>query len=575
MSTSWSAAGPRKPRIRLAPLIAGIALVFVAGFGATALVAARDLFSGRDALEAARAHASDADIDAAHTDLARATATLQSARRAIDSPQLRLVGLIPYLGRSVRATSALAEAAERVAVGARDALEGARAFSDSKGDVSGTLSSVDWDGLERSTKRALDAFEAARTAAKRAPNKGVFPQIAGARTTLLEELDKAEPTARKMAAGIPLARAMLGFDATRQHLLVVQNGAEPRATGGAVNALVLMTARRGDLDLVSSEDDAQLPPGFGLAAFTVNESPDFPKAAAAMRALYRGAHGVTVDSVTVLDANALAKVLAASGPATVRGETMTEAGLPMYMARDIYARHPDLLDRQDFNRRLVDSLFGSLTDGKVPLLRLARALGDAAHDKHVLMWSPYEKEQRTLVGLGVSGRFGDPTGLLAVVGNSSYGQKLGSVTKRTIGYRVVIGSDGRARTTLDLSIRNDADPSKLPARVLGNPADGVFHTDLRVWGTGREEALHLDVAPGETAKRSFTGTVQTSPGVFRLRVFRQPSLVPDDLNLVIELPAGARVTGVTGPLRQDGRILRFTGPLLRDLDLAVHWREAP
>ncbi|MFA5889537.1 MAG: DUF4012 domain-containing protein [Actinomycetota bacterium] len=571
MNPSWSVGGPGRPRRLIAPLAVGIALVFVAGFAATAFVAARDLFSGRDALEAARAHAAAADIDAARTDLARAAASLRSARRAIDSAQLRAVGLIPYLGRSVRATSALAEAAERVAVGARDALESARAFSDSKGDVSRTLAGIDWDGLGRSAKRALDAFDAARTVVRRAPSSGVLPPIADARARLLAELDDAEPTARKMAAGIPLARAMLGFDGARKHLFVIQNGAEPRATGGAVNALVLMTANRGDLELVSSEDDAQLPRGLGQVAFVVNESPDFPEAAAGMRGLYREAHGVAVDSVTVLDANALAKLLAAGGPTTVRGETMTEAGLPMYMARDIYARHPDLLDRQDFNRRLVDSLFSRLTDGKVPLLRLARALGDAAHDKHVLIWSPYEQDQRTLVGLGVSGSFGDPSGLLAVVGNSSYGQKLGSVTKRTIGYGVVIGADGRAQTSLALSIRNDADPAELPARVLGYPADGVFHTDLRVWGTGRQEALHLDVEPGRTVKRSFTGTLQTSPGVFRLRVFRQPSLVPDDLDLVIELPAGARVTEATDLLRQNGRILRFSGPLLRDLDLVVRY----
>ena len=572
MISSSPVGGIRNPRSRIPLLVAGIALAFIAGFGGTAFVAVRDLVAGRDALERARAHAADTDIEAAHADLARATASLRSARRAIDSPQLRVLGLIPLLGRSVQATSALAESAERIAVGAREVLEIARAFSASKGESSGTLESIDWDGLERSTKRALDAFDAARTAVRRAPGRGVLPPISTARARLLSELDDAEPTARNMAEGIPLARAMLGFDGVRKHLFVIQNGAEPRATGGAVNALVLMTANRGDLDLVSSEDDAQLPPGFGLAAFTVNESPDFPKAAAAIRALYRGAHGITADSVTVLDANALAKVLAASGSATVRGETMTEAGLPMYMARDIYARHPDLLDRQDFNRRLVDSLFGSLTDGKVPLLRLARALGDAAHDKHVLMWSPHARDQRTLASLGVAGEFRtDEVPTLAVVGNSSYAQKLGSVTKRTIGYRVVIGSDGRAQTALDLSIRNDADPAKLPPRVLGTPADGVFHTDLRVWGTGREEALHLDVAPGETAKRSFTGTVQTSPGVFRLRVFRQPSLVPDDLNLVIELPAGARVTSATDVLARDGRILRFSGPLLRDLDLVVRY----
>src|SRR5213075_2703937 len=62
-----------------------------------------------------------------------------------------------------------------------------------------------------------------------------------------EQLSRAEGEARRAAAAAKLAPAIFGGNGDRRYLLVVQNNAESRATGGFIGSYGIITAKGGKL----------------------------------------------------------------------------------------------------------------------------------------------------------------------------------------------------------------------------------------------------------------------------------------------------------------------------------------
>ncbi len=230
-------------------VIGAFLLVVVAGIAPIALVAndARtDMENGREAASRGLAAARDGDTITATAAFHEAALTFQRARDKLESPLLVGGLVVPFLAPNVRAARTLAEigtdlanAGESVTIAVdpeslsivdgRLPLEEVRKLTPKLRAGADVLSSVDrrLDDVRDDPYLAAPVREAVRK---------VHTQLA-----------RADREAQHAAAAAELASAIFGGDGTRRYLLVVQNNAESRATGGFIGSYGLITAQDGKL----------------------------------------------------------------------------------------------------------------------------------------------------------------------------------------------------------------------------------------------------------------------------------------------------------------------------------------
>ncbi len=129
---------------------------------------------------------------------------------------------------------------------------------------------------------------------------------------------------------------LLGMDAPREYLVIVQNNHELRATGGFIAAIGKATLDRGkivELDFADSYEfyrqvnrypPAPLPMQrfMGIPVMVMrdaNWSPDLPTTAQVARALYAQETGTQIDGIVTIDLNAVRRIVGAIEPLIVQG----------------------------------------------------------------------------------------------------------------------------------------------------------------------------------------------------------------------------------------------------------------
>lgn len=560
-------------RLVVALVLAGGALL-VAG-AALAASAAGDLQGARRELVAAERHTRDLAFEPARTSLEHAATLLARARSRLDLVPIRVAARIPYVGRSVRAIDRIVDAAGEVVAGARaglslsDALPGADRFR----LEGGRLPPVDWDAVERSSRTAAAAFGRAEDLARAAPTALVPGPIVRVRAELLAEAAGARTTARHLALGAHVLPRMLGERGPRRHVIVVQNLAEARATGGAIESVMLLRADARGIDLLRADGDEEVlgTPTDPAAGHALNLEPHFPRAARRIAGRYRARTGIDVDGVTALDAHAIARFLAVTGGVTVDGRRLDAETAPRFLSRDIFRHYPGEAAQSAFLGAVTARTWERLRDGSFAVSDLLEQLGSAARAKHILVWSAHPGEQRALEELAVAGVFSEPAAgasRLAVVANQPTTAEMDAFAEREIRYRVELAPDGTALASLTVTLHHRGGTA--PPEVRRKAGDGRLHSDISAWGAGPvARTFRLSVPPGRSRARTVTGASSTTPGRYRLHVHRQPTIRPDRLAIEIVLPPGATPTGMAPGMEAVGYVVRWTGDLRTDLDLLV------
>ena len=187
------------------------------------------------------------------------------------------------------------------------------------------------------------------------------------------QLARADREAQHAAVAAELAPAIFGGEGPRTYLLVVQNNAESRATGGFIGSYGLITAQDGKLDVgdllrtttwnstlrklpdvtFNAPDDyrtryTQFDPATTLQ--NVNLSPDFPSVAQVLMSLAPQAGLTKVDGVLAVDPEGLAALLQLTGPVDVAGwpTPITAENVVKVTLRDAYAAFAETPERADF-----------------------------------------------------------------------------------------------------------------------------------------------------------------------------------------------------------------------------------
>lgn len=435
-----------------------------------------------------------------------------------------------------------------------------------------------------------------------------------------------------LAAGPPLlsaldaARALAALAGSgERYLLVVQNPAELRGTGGLIGAWGLLSVDRGRLTLSGLASNATLPRPRSAAPVSAaylaryrrfdangswvnaNMSPDFPTSARVLLGLYRAATGEQLDGVVALDAVAFERLLQVIGPITVAGRKLTPTTFRPIALVEAYtvrtARRVDML------LAAARAAWRRIEGGSNPV-GVARELLAAARVGHVKAFSLDPEAQGALAAAGVSGAIAtSPGDHLLLARQNAGGNKLDYYFHTSLAQTVVLDRSGGARTRLAIELRNDAPEYGLAPYAVGvlkpGQTPGSSRGYFSVYAAPGAEMLAFRAGAARTAesarergRRVFSwfqsvpprstrtallvlasrnvATLRGELWTYRLLIEAQPELNPPPISISIQLPDGARLRSFHGPnVQVEGTNVRYRTGLNRERSLGVTYCLCP
>ncbi len=434
-----------------------------------------------------------------------------AAKAAGTDPVWKAASSLPWIGPNLAAGTDIAVTADDVVqlaakplVGAFDSLDW-KSLTPSNGAV----------GLEALTKAAPSVVSAANTVQLShsrladIDKSRLLPQIADPLTTALAQLDDLRGTLNVASSTVQLLPAMLGETDARNYLLLIQNNAEVRATGGIPGALAVLHAEKGKITLATQDSASHLgtfdPPvpvdptqeaiyshRLGSYMQDVNMTPDFPTAAATARTMWQERHpGQTIDGVITLDPVALSKVVAATGPIDVRSAipagtnigklptTLNGGNLVKALLSDVYANIEDPAVQDAYFAAVAKDIFTEVSSGKAPSEKLIAALASGVQENRIRVWSSHPAEQNLLAAQRIGGAIsgpGVPAAAFGVYFNDGTGAKMDYYVKRTVQLIQKCTTGGYGEYTAKVTLTNTAPAdaaTALPNYVTGGGAFGI------------------------------------------------------------------------------------------------------
>jgi hypothetical protein len=472
--------------------LAGLLLVLVAGI--TGYEARSPL---RTALDTARSGL----LAAEHGDQATAIADFRkssSAFRAAESDLAwaRAAEVVPIVSQQIRAI--------RVATSIGDSLARAGLTTASTASVS-DLKLVDGAFPIARLEQFQPVFEQdlkVLSAVSGETSSFSSPWLVSVLRTRLEAVDsRVQRATHDAQIGLLATKevpGILGANGLKTYLVVVENPAESRGSGGVIGDYAEITADAGHLHLVKVGSVGQLNrdgvkpkerslpdiPDFvdRYGAYfpqdhweNISMSPDFPTVAAVVEYLYPQSGGVKLNGVISVDPVAMAGFLKMVGPVTSKGldVQVTQANVVSFLANDEFVRFPDNRLRVQFVEGLLKKVWHELTSRPLPAVpKLVKDLEPAVKGGHLLMYSSTSGAESFFNQIHVSGAMPPVDGdFVGVVTQNSAGNKIDWYLRRTIDYDATLNLQWHTITaTLTVKLHNTAPTSGQPAVVIDGAA---------------------------------------------------------------------------------------------------------
>jgi len=605
----------RHPRVRLfkaLSIILLLGLVAAVGLQVAYLLSVRDnLLAGRAALLAARRSALGGDLKAASRSFATAADRFGAAVDFSNGPIGDAARIVPWLGNGAEATAIMADAGASLS---STGLLVVDALGETPGGIAafaprGGVFPIDrYAALAPTIDHAAGNVTDAAAELADAPDSLMPGTIATARWDA--EADTTRLAEDLLGIGMLLRAApeFGGSAAPQRYLVLSQNPAELRGTGGIWGAYAILTIRGGHVTVSSSRAIGTLrdfPAGrvqspsaeysrnydqYGGAGSwqNMNATPDFPAAAQAALNNYAVGEGRRLNGVWAVDPFALRKLLAITGPVSVPGAgSITAANVVAFTTHRVYTAFGDTTQRKEIVGTVATNvLVRFLAMHQQPIPRL-RAIGDVLASGHLRVYSTDPMMRSGLGALGLGGAFSEPDGdVLAVTVNNGSGSKIDYYADRTVTYDVRLGADGAAISETTVAIANEAPTHGQPRYVLGPSLHGgqagdqvpvttvschapcalqtaerdgrpievavgsengiPWLRDYRAIGAGQTGSLRL----AWSAEHVWSGN--SSGGSYNLTVFGQTTIRPTHTQVVIHPPAGTHIVWTSEPMSIEG-----------------------
>lgn len=444
--------------------------------------------------------------------------------------------MLPWLGQNFAAVTDITVAADVVVSAAAPLMDsigpgGLEAFIPKDGKIE--LQAL--QELAPKLTRAASTADAAHESLVAIDGERLLPQL----SQPLEQATSALITVRQSLDGVAAAAeilpAMLGANEDRNYLILVQNNAEIRATGGIPGALVVLTTSNGEIELADQGSASDLgrfnPPlevdeeqekiystRIGGFMQSVNLTPDFPTAARTAQSMWEEKNPDTqIDGVLAIDPVVLSYLLEATGPVELSSlnelpvdtgqlpVTLTADNVAETLLSDVYGEVKEPSAQDAYFATVAGDVFSGLTSGDADPVKLVKAIQKSTEEQRLFVWSETESEQDVIGNsvLGGSVTTEEPT--IGVYFNDGTGAKMDYYVQREVRVIERCQPDGYYRYAVETKLTNTAPvdaAESLPEYVTGGGIFGVAPGTVRtnVYGYGPSNWL-LDSAAidGETA----------------------------------------------------------------------------
>ncbi|MDQ0644614.1 DUF4012 domain-containing protein [Microbacterium murale] len=433
---------PRRPLLRSFRLWVpvGIVLLLIV-IAVVGLLVGNRLYdramAAKDSLEQALPLASTAkdqilagDSEGASATAATLSALTADARKQTDDEMWKNLEWVPFVGPNLHAVRTAAVVTDDLV---NDALTPATSLSlKALTPVDGAINLAAITDMQAAVTQAADAVEKAATDLDSVDRDALIPQVGGALTQLTDAVDEMQPLLGPAKDIIGILPTALGAEAPRNYLMVFQNNAESRGTGGNPAAIVMITADQGRISITQQASSADFANGRPEPVTALNPelealygdkvgrwisdttmSPDFSESVEVIRAYWAEAFGTPVDAVVSFDPVALSYLLQATGPAVIPAEpfeidgetvqlldepiTLTSENAVPLLLNEVYWMFPEGYQQDAVFAAAARSIFDIITSGSADPKALVDSLAHAV-DENRLLYSPATEAEAALVG---------------------------------------------------------------------------------------------------------------------------------------------------------------------------------
>lgn len=400
------------------------------------------------------------DFDAASASAQALSDSADAMLRELDSPLWGAASALPVVGSDVEGARELVELLQDASANALVPLTGALAETPIQTlVVDKTIDLEALTGLLSTVQEVAPAMQRCADAAAALPEMHV-EQLSSAADTAKEKLGQVNEAFQAASELVPVAGSLLGADGDRLYLLVAQNSAELRASGGFPGSVGTLSISGGTVSFgsfqrvydVLGEDtpasvgitDEEKALFYGYTRYTWDNSfnPDFERVGAIWAASYEERNGAHIDGVVSLTPSVVQRLLAALGASVTLsdGTTLDGQNATKVLEHDLYWKYlsDEATVEYSTGSWLTDALFSEAawrSSEEVhnnltaqTLGKLAGVLEAGGEDREVLVWMADPDEQAAMESIGVTGSLNaatQRTPTLGVFANIWFGSKFG------------------------------------------------------------------------------------------------------------------------------------------------------
>jgi hypothetical protein len=414
---------------------------------------------------------------------------------------------LPLLGPNLQSLRQTSQLLEGLATAARPLARAAEGLSLKSLRPANGIDLKPLQKMPEPYARLDDALGRAVAQAKDIRTAGTIGPLRDQVVQLQQTLADARPVSAEVRKVLPLAYSILGGYGRRYYLLMFQNNAEERASGGNPAVIALLKVYKGELTLDQQLNSSEFPHPFpeavrsygaaydkvygdhvGRYVTNTTFTPDFPTTASLTRTMWQKVtDGAPVDGVISFDPVALSYLLKATGPITLKGgDVLTAKNAVSYLLADVYARHPNVKVQNQIFGSAAASIFSAVTRGQGGLTKYLAQVPRMVEEQRLKAWSVRESEERLLLDspLGTMLPAGnrDET-VLGVYNNDDATSKMSYYMDAEVAVSARTCSASTPRFTVSTTVTNTltrAEAKSLSDFVLAHQTDIPFGGD-RQW----------------------------------------------------------------------------------------------
>lgn len=430
----------------------------------------------------------NANLGEAQNGTVRALENFGSAVTVLDDHKFlqKMVSVIPILGDEIQSRQELIKAGQEISLGNTYLIKGVNESLASQAETLIDKLNV----IVLHVRAALPHYQEARRSLENVKPENLPLQYQSAFSDFQKIFISATHDFEQIADLGDTFQDLFGGHGLRRYLLVFQNPAEMRATGGFIGSFAEVEIKDGRITKFvvppggSYDVQGQLrtfiePPTPLLMANKrwefqdANWFPDFPASAEKLLWFYRHSDRGSVDGIIALNASVLERLLSIIGPVTdeKRGVTL-DANSALTTLQGIVETgsekkiHKPKQVLSDFSHIFLD-YFSSLSPKD--LLPTLINLKEALDQKEIQVYLADADHQQKIAGFGWSGAI-LPTSpeqdYLMVVNSNILGEKSDAKIKQSISHQAVVSADGSIVDTVTISREHTGTPGE---KFYGKP----------------------------------------------------------------------------------------------------------